>query len=400
MEFNKKPKFIIIYPYKFHEFTWNLYELDNISEFCDLLVIDLSQLLYKEFSDKISSKYFIDSRVIKISTYSDFIKIFKRDLKNSQNITILNEIPWNNLNCFILNLIILSCIKNIKVKMFDLFNGGVPFHLNNSVFNKKKYFFNIQLKKIINLVISKSLFFLSNIFNKKITHRLVAGERWKDLALKTHPFNVKIVQGHSNDYSNCIIKNQQNINIVSFPKAVLLDSAGPAFISDAFFEKLEIYRTINCWYPLLVNFFNDIESRFNLIVEVAAHYKSEHEPYSQYFGGNRLVKYNDTYNMVKDSKFVITINSTAISYAVIYNKPILFIYSNELLKETNTMNYINELSNYLGTKPINLDNLPSNISEYLNIDNEKYIRYVREVLSSNISLKPNSKIILDEIIAK
>jgi hypothetical protein len=398
MEFNKLSKFIIIYPYKFHEFTWKLLELEYLLEFCDVLVIDVSQLLYKDFSDKISSNYYTDIRVIKICTYSDFIKVLKNNLNNSQNVTILNEVPWYNLSCFIFNLVILYCIKNIKVKMFDMFNGGVPYHLNNSITHQKKNIFKIKFKNIVNIFISKSLFFLSRFVNKKITHRLVAGEKWNYLALKTHPFNVKIVLGHSNDFSDYLIKNEQCINTVSYPKAVLLDSAGPAFISDAFIEKLKIYRTVKNWYPALVNFFNHIESKFGLTVEIAGHYKSKHEPYSQYFGGNRLVKYNDTCNMVKDSKFVITLNSTAISYAVIYNKPILFIYSNELLQETNTMNYINDLSNYLGTKPLNIDNLPNNFSNYLNIDYKKYERYKTEILTSTNTLKPNYKIILNEII--
>ena len=398
MEFNKSSKFIIIYPFKFHEFTWKLLELEYLSAYCDVLVFDVSQILYKNFSDKISSNYYTDNRVLKINSYADFIKVFKKNINNSQNVTILNEVPWYNLSCFIFNLVILSCIKNIKVKMFDTFNGGVPFHLNNSITNKKRDFFKIKFKKIINLFISKSLFFLSKFINKKITHRLVAGEKWNYLAIKTHPLNAQIVLGHSNDFSDYLIKNEQCINTVSYPKAVLLDSAGPAFISDAFFEKLKIYRTVENWYPSLVNFFNHIESKFGLTVEIAAHYKSKHEPYSQYFGGNRLVKYNDTYNMVKESKFVITLNSTAVSYAVILNKPILFIYSNELLQETNTMNYINDLSNYLGTKPINLNNLPSNISEYLIIDKEKYSRYIREILTSNDSLNPNYKIIIEKII--
>jgi hypothetical protein len=382
------PNYIIIYPYKFQEFTWNLYELDNISEFCDVLVIDVSQLLYKNFSDKLSSKYFIDNRVIKINTYKDFRKILKNSLSNSQNITILNEIPWNNFNCFVLNLILLSCIKNIKVKLFDVFNGGVPFHLNTLINNNN----------ISNLIISKLLIFVSTFLNKKITHRLVAGDRWNDLALTVHPFNIKLVLGHSNDFSNYLIKNQTGINSSLYPKIVLLDSAGPAFISDAYLNQMKVQRTTDIWYPLLVNFFNILEKTFNTDVEIAGHYKSLHEKNSSLFG-ERLVKSGETNKMIQSSLFVITVNSTAISYAIIYNKPIIFIYSNQLLKEKDTMNYINNLSKYLGTKPINLDNLPSDFSEYLNIDKDKYSRYIREVLTSNGSLKPNYKIIIEKIIS-
>ena len=392
----KSTKYIIIYPYKFQEFTWNLYELDYISEYCDVLVIDVSQLLYKKFSDKISSKYFIDKRVIKISTFSNFKKIFTDNLLNSKNVTILNEIPWNNFTCFIFNLMILSIIKNFKVKMFDLFNGGVPFHLNNSIINEKKQFFKIYFKKLFNLVISKLLVFVSNFINKKITHRLVAGDRWNELALKTHPFNVKFVFGHSNDFCNYLIKNNKSSNNFKHSKAILLDSAGPAFVSDAYLTEMRVQRTSNIWYPLLVNFFKLIEKTLNIDVEIAGHYKSLHEKNSPLFGG-RLVKYGETCEMIKSSLFVITINSTAISYAIVYNKPIVLIYSNQLLREKDTMNYINSLSKYLGIKPINLDNLPSNISDYLNIDVEKYSRYKREILTSNGSLKPNYKIIIENI---
>ena len=256
----------------------------------------------------------------------------------------------------------------------------------------------INNNNISNLIISKLLIFVSTFLNKKITHRLVAGDRWNDLALKVHPFNIKLVLGHSNDFSNYLIKNQTGINSSLYPKIVLLDSAGPAFISDAYLNKMKVQRTTDIWYPLLINFFNILEKTFNTDVEIAGHYKSLHEKNSSLFG-ERLVKCGETNKMIQSSLFVITINSTAISYAIIYNKPIIFIYSNQLLKEKDTMNYINNLSKYLGTKPINLDNLPSDFSEYLNIDKDKYSRYIREVLTSNGSLKPNYKIIIEKIIS-
>ena len=92
----------------------------------------------------------------------------------------------------------------------------------------------------------------------------------------------------------------------------------------------------------------------------------------------------------------MTINSTAISYAVIFKKPIIFIYSNQLKEEASTMEYIYNLSSVLGTEPVNIDE-PADFEKLLRFDHSKYEAYEKRVLTSDPTQRPNVQIILEDI---
>ena len=53
MSDNKKALYIYIYPYKFLDFIWDLWELNEFSEFLNIQVWDLSVLLSKKFEKSI-----------------------------------------------------------------------------------------------------------------------------------------------------------------------------------------------------------------------------------------------------------------------------------------------------------------------------------------------------------
>ena len=82
---------------------------------------------------------------------------------------------------------------------------------------------------------------------------------------------------------------------------------------------------------------------------------------------------------------------------LLYKKPILFIYSDELLLDKEMMYNINGMAHTLGTKAININDIPKDIENYLTIDELKYAAYERDVLTSRPLGKPNYQIIIDEI---
>jgi hypothetical protein len=75
--------------------------------------------------------------------------------------------------------------------------------------------------------------------------------------------------------------------------------------------------------------------------------------------------------MVRQSVYVIALTSTAISYAVLFKKPVIFIYSNQL-KGIVIMNLINGMAEMLDTVPINIDDFPEDSHPYLKVDEAKY----------------------------
>ena len=54
-------------------------------------------------------------------------------------------------------------------------------------------------------------------------------------------------------------------------------------------------------------------------------------------------------------------------------------------------------SETLGTKPININDLPKDIERYLKVDEAKYAAYERDVLTSDPLGRPNYQIILEDI---
>ena len=70
-----------------------------------------------------------------------------------------------------------------------------------------------------------------------------------------------------------------------------------------------------------------IEKKYNAKVVIACHPKSNYKIEDNFFNNRTLINHK-TENLIKFSKFVITHGSTAISYAILYEKPILTILAN------------------------------------------------------------------------
>ena len=76
-------------------------------------------------------------------------------------------------------------------------------------------------------------------------------------------------------------------------------------------------------------FFDKIEKLFDLEVVIALHPNCNVKNYSKFFDYRKCIK-SDTARLVRDSKFIFShASTTAINFAIIYNKPIVYIITNE-----------------------------------------------------------------------
>jgi hypothetical protein len=175
-----------------------------------------------------------------------------------------------------------------------------------------------------------------------------------------------------------------------------LDGAGPFYNSDSLLTGRNTFFSSDVWYPALSKFFDFLEDGQKIRVIVAGHYKTKFDSPSELFG-DREVVYGQTPALVETSQFVLTRMSTAVSFAVLYKKPILLIYSDQLLKDSEFMDQVYGLSRLLGTSPLNIDDFPKNIDHYLQVNDEMYEKYVHDVLTSEPLGAPNYKIILEDI---
>lgn len=411
---SKKAVFVVIYPYKFTEFVWNLIELNEFKRFVDVQVWDISLITTPKFAKGLAVGRSVRNEVITVASMRDYIsRLFDlRRQAECTNICILNEITWSSPAEYLCNFFLVFVLKNKNVKVFDLYNGGVPvvypkdiekdyaFQQGSDFFSKLSRFFSrtTTLTEAWRTICSSFLTRLSKIVPTALTHRLVGGEQWLSLAIMSQRTGMSIVKGHSHDYSNHLLAGK-----ATFPQegigsktAVFLSSANPMFGSDEILSGGDQLFTIEVWYPALVRFFNFLESN-GVTVEVAGHYKSAFPAIAPCFG-NRSVHYGKTRELVHQSEYVVTIASAATSYAVIFKKPIIFIYSNQLKDSQNPMQDIRGMAAMLGTKPVNIDEYhPSDFDGLLKVDQERYSAYEHSVLTSDTTRRPNVQIILEDI---
>jgi len=187
--------------------------------------------------------------------------------------------------------------------------------------------------------------------------------------------NTKIINAHALDYDRYLEIERGN----SFGKkceryAVFLDECVP-FHPDRLRSNRKIYCTSEKYYPPLVRFFSYLEDEMSLKVIIAAHPRSNYSKRSNSFG-NREIIFGKTFQLVKHSMFVLTHASTSINFAVLYQKPIIF------LSDSAYSNYLRESIKFFASvfekKPIDLSkHFPSSLKlkEELEINKTLYEEY-------------------------
>lgn len=113
--------------------------------------------------------------------------------------------------------------------------------------------------------------------------------------------------------------------VLAEPYCVFLDNA-QAHNPDIGVEGMP-YLDKAAYFASLNRFFKLTEERFGLPVVIAAHPKSDYPP--SLFEGRRILK-GLTPQLVKDADLVLCHHSTAIGYAVLARKPLLFFFTGEM----------------------------------------------------------------------
>lgn len=416
-EFINKPLLLVIYPYHFHDFEYNRMELYYFERYCDVFVWDISPITTPNFSKKLSTERCKKNNVIVISSLLDFVRRVSELRKRTitTNICIVNEASASNsLFEFICNLIIIAFLRNKNMAILELYNGGLPLGYTDGIassndLDHKLGFFAKALrfakdtsslsetkKKISEVLFAR----LSRLLPAATTHRLVAGEDFIMLAQRKDRRKnlIRLVNAHSNDYSKYLLHKMKFPTFVEPHNkiAVLLDGAVPMFGSDSALLGRKVYLTTDVWYPALSRFFDRLEAETGVNIEIAGHYKTILPAIAPCFG-NRPVHYDKTMELVRSSEFVITRASTAVSYAVIFRKPVIFIYSNQLKKDRMAMRDIYGMAAMLGNEPVNIDEPNTEIKSLLKVNEERYLNYENVCLTSTKSQRPNFQIILEDI---
>ena len=170
----------------------------------------------------------------------------------------------------------------------------------------------------------------------------------------SNQFATKIIPTNSADFDLYRKTELAGIKIVDGHYVVFLDVYLP-YHSDL---KLISGASVNpeVYYASLNRFFALIEVKYAVKVVIAAHPRADYR--TNPFDG-REIYLNQTAGLVKYSDFVLTHQSTSLSYAVLNHKPIIFVYTNEMTSRCRytVMGYLFSYSSYLDAAIYNIDEI-------------------------------------------
>lgn len=211
-----------------------------------------------------------------------------------------------------------------------------------------------------------------------------------DVSLKTYNYpvdkNTKNIFLHAFDYDLFLEKINKGVHFSG--NAVFLDSYLP-FHEDDYMVGALHWVTVDKYYPNLCRFFDYVENEQNLKVDIAAHPRSFYDKHLDYFN-KRALRMGSTIESVRGAKFVISHDSNALNFAVIYHKPIIFVITEEMVRN-NVAQMVYNTAFHLGKVPINIDSpLSIDWSKELAVDIEKYDTFIDRFIKKRGTPEVNS----------
>ncbi|WP_278683088.1 hypothetical protein [Paraclostridium bifermentans] len=252
-----------------------------------------------------------------VEEYSKYKSLFSVELRKNQTNLPFFKILSNH-NCYM-----------IRFKMFE--NCVLPI-------SKLEIMHSIKTGKIISDIYSR---LYKKIINKKID-KLYKAEGIKEYDLIFSSSGKCDIYINHPDYDKSLLDSNKNYNIES-NYIVYLDNYFPYHpdiqLNNPNFKQINI----NKHYIELNRIFKYIEDKYNKKIIIAAHPKANY--INNPFDGRNIIK-NDTQYLIKNSFMVLLHSSNAISFAIIYDKPVVYISTSQYKKAKTEYYRMRRLSCY------------------------------------------------------
>ncbi len=222
-------------------------------------------------------------------------------------------------------------------------------------------------KKIISFFLPSPYFFFSS------------GDLGKKLALERG--RTPIIEAHNLDYDNYLeIKNIQKLHN-NEDYIVYLDQYFENSI-DIKMENLKFNKSSE-FKNKLINFFNFCKEKYSYEIVVAGNPRREYD--SNYFSPYKLI-HDKTSELIQNSKMILAHNSTAIQIAILFNKPIILLTSDEIEKIPEINEQIEAFSKELNINILKLEKYYEKDLKIYFLDNsENYNKYIQKYVKSKTS---------------
>jgi hypothetical protein len=378
-----KKKLIVIWPYRFRDFDWQRFELEQLSQHAEVHVHELIDALTPEFAAAYANQA-DRAEVKRFSSLKEWRQEFK---KVSQGAIVFTHVRPTNfrstLICFTLRR------ANPRTVGFLLGGAVVP----GSIDRDGRRAFKSILRHFYH-------FFRRNLLAVVMPHYVaIAGTETEQRARRDFSKSVKPIRAGSFDYSQ-FLRAQKPIDLVH-ESAIYLDTGFPGFPRDEVLTGRTELIGAKDWYPNLGRFFSSVEKTLQYRVDIAIHPKHVGRDHSPLFG-DRTCLGGQTAALVAERKLVIATNSTAISFAICFDKPLILVWSDLIASgvDARKKSFIENFAHETGAKIFNIDReyTEKELRNALVIDHAKRESYKRKYLTSRTDDKPNYQVLLDEVI--
>jgi hypothetical protein len=300
-------------------------------------------------------------------------------------------------------------ISKTNVPYMEVLLGSLPGRRledtdNNSLNNFFKIVSRVTIEKIKN--IPYRIYFAPYLGIQAADFVVAAGSESLNNYRKSYLFceKTEILYAPSEDYNKFLeMKLPKYRNEANPANAVFIDPGLLSNRGDRFAMKKDKGMDRERHLLKLRKFFNEVEKETGCIVKIAAHPGYDGCSYPDAFG-KRLTIVNKTMEMISRSNFVITHGSTAVSFAVLFGKPIIFLtQTTEEKLATNQDLPINrgiftdqvigleQMASWYGKIPIDIDNLIDvDWDKELKINEDLYHNYKNSFLIAKGTEEINS----------
>lgn len=362
----------------------SLFYLDELSkEGMEIIYLNIDKITLKQNVEIVNHSLCFKQIVINcLKEFEDIVKSLKDSSIFIPCVTIVPEV-WNLFKTLIRN----------NASMCYIHVGELPGSGNDTnIINLTR-----KLKKVFSkTVIEKTLFYFRK---KRILSHLQAAFVAGSVAADFHrEYGTKnIININVRDYDDSFDNKRKNTNVPLNDYCVFLDGYLPFHhdnnVMGIVIEPETYYRSIN-------NYFEYIENRYNLDIVIAAHPKSQYETIGNKFKNRKIIK-GQTGRLIKHSQFVLNHESSALTYALLLKKKMLFLTTNGINRNRWYANSIQKKADLLGCSVINIDNISEvnnlNLNE-IEINVTKYNDFKYKYLTSKESENKRSKgVILNEL---
>jgi hypothetical protein len=367
---------IFIFPYALTAFDATKFGLPTLHKSnLNLRVLDLSALICTRSSA--GGSLLQEDYITKINSYDELAKVLAETADSAiyiDNINGINGFQWQSRRIFQLfkQFNVRYCI--VEVGSLPILNTG-----NHHIVNKLKKIFHFKkLWAYVKWKTGKTLVYYQWKFLRRyqLPEKIFCGnsDMLNYYLAQYHLNAAQVVPVHSFDYDRYLTylrHNPVNKNTDAEKTCVFLDQM---LATHSDFGKNVSFSPVTAakYIPSLNRFFAIIEQKLGLKIIIAASPRSNYEDTPGIFGNRTIIKDN-TLELVANSSLVLMHSSTAVSFPVLFDKPIMLLKTAEMVNAPGYTNFLNNMARSLELEPVMIDD----DAQLAKIDWENYQRWPR-----------------------